>query len=80
MNTLEREFRYYLEHQPELVAKYNGKVIAIGGCEVLGEFDSEAAAVAEVSKSRALGSFIVQRVGPGDSAYSQTFHSRVSFA
>jgi hypothetical protein len=77
---LKRDFDYYLAHQAELVAKYNGRVIAIKNGVVLGAYPDAATAVAETQKSHALGTFLVQKVEPGTGAYTQTFHSRVAFS
>ena len=77
---LKKEFEYYLSHQPEMVEKYDGKFIAIkDGC-VLGEYDDELTAIAETRKEHRLGTFLIQLVSPGNAAYSQTFHSRVTFS
>jgi hypothetical protein len=73
-------FQYYLDNQDELVKKYNGKVIVIKDGEVLDSFDDELTAVTETQKKVELGTFLVQRVSPGTSAYAQTFHSRVVFS
>jgi hypothetical protein len=75
-----KAFDYYLAHQGELVEKYDGKFIAIKDDEVVGVYEDEAAALRETSKSFPLGTFLLQRVSPGDTAYSQTFYSRVAFA
>ena len=72
---LTREFEFYLAHQEEMVEQYDGKVIALKGGRVLGVYDSELAAVTELQKSHELGTFLVQRVTPGDSEYTQTFYS-----
>lgn len=77
---LKREFEYFLSHQDELLKKYNGKVIVLKNCTVIGTYETEAQAVAETSKTHALGTFLVQKVEPGADAYTQTFHSRVAFA
>ncbi len=79
-NPLQQEFRFYIEHQDEMVKKYNGKFIVIKDEIVLGAFDDELTAVTETRKAHELGTFLVQRVSPGDAAYSQTFHSRVIFS
>jgi outer membrane lipoprotein-sorting protein len=79
INPLEKDFRFYIEHQDEMVEKYDGKTIVIKDGVVLGAYDSELAAVTETKLSHELGTFLVQRVSPGDAAYSQTFHSRVVF-
>ena len=78
-NPLEKDFKFYIENQDEMVEKYDGKVIVIKDGVVLGAFDSELTAVIETRKDHPLGTFLVQRVSPGNAAYSQTFHSRVVF-
>lgn len=76
-NPLEREFRYFLENLPELVAKYGGKVAVIKNERVIGVFDDELSAINETKKEHVPGTFLVQRVEPGEESYTQTFHSRV---
>jgi len=80
MGELEKEFNYYLEYQDELVKKYNGKFIVIKNCEVIGAFDSELEAVEKTAEKHELGTFLVQKCEPGSESYTQTYHSRVSFA
>lgn len=77
---LKQEFEYYLAHQAEMVSRYNGKFIVLKNREVIGVYDSELGAVAETQKTHALGTFLVQKVEPGQGAYTQTFHSRVAFS
>jgi hypothetical protein len=77
---LKREFDHYLSHQDEMVRQYNGKYVVIKSCEVLGAYEDRATAIRETLKSHELGSFLVQKVEPGSDAYTQTFHSRVTFA
>jgi hypothetical protein len=76
---LEREFKYYKEHQKELVLKYEGRVIVIIGESVIGNYDSEIAAIETTKKDHPLGTFLVQKCEPGKDSYSMTFHSRVAF-
>ncbi len=78
--TLQKEFTYYLVHQDELVEKYDGKFVVIKDETVLDAFDNELQAVTETMKAEKVGTFLVQFVSPGDSAYSQTFHSGVVFS
>ena len=80
MEKLEKEFKYYLEHQDELVKKYNGKFIVIRDCKVIGVFDSELEAVEKTAEKYELGTFLVQKCEPGTASYTQTYHSRVLFA
>lgn len=77
---LREEFQYYLDHQDEMVQKYDGKVIVIKGGTVLGAYDDELTAISETQKTHELGTFLVQRVSRGPNAYTQTFHSRVVFS
>ena len=76
---LEKEFEYYIEHQDELVEKYNGKYIVIKDCKVIGAFNSDFEAVTETMKGHELGTFLVQKCEPGKESYTQTYHSRVIF-
>lgn len=76
---LENEFQYYLDHQNELVEKYNGKYIVIKDDKVIGSFDSEESAYFEMKKKHELGTFLIQKCEPGKEAYTQIFHSRVAF-
>lgn len=77
---LEKEFNYYLEHQDELLKKYNGKFIVIKGREVIGSYDSELDAINKTIEKHKLGTFLVQLCVPGNEGYTQAFHSRVMFA
>lgn len=80
-SALEKEFKYYLAHQSELVEKYNGKFIVIKDGEVIGSYDNELAAISDAQKKHhKVGTFLVQFVSPGDTAYKQSFHSRVVFS
>lgn len=77
---LSKEFEYFLAHQAELVEKHNGKYVVIRGQEVIGAYDDEKDAIAQTIKSFSLGTFLVQKVEPGNAAYTQTYNSRVEFA
>lgn len=77
---LEPDFKYYLAHQADFVKKYNGKFVVIKNRTVIGVYDDQATAVSETEKTEELGTFLIQKVEPGDEAYTQTFHSRVAFA
>lgn len=79
MADLQREFQWYLDHQEELVKLYNGKVVVIKDCEVIGAYDSDYEAISETAKSHELGTFLTQLCTPGDEAYTATFQSRVAF-
>jgi hypothetical protein len=77
---LEKEFRYYLEHQEELVRQYDGKVLVIHAQSVAGAFDTEWEALQDARAKFEPGTFIIQRCSPGADDYTQTFTSRVCFA
>lgn len=76
---LNTEFDFYLAHQDELVKKYLNKHIVIVGSEVVGAYNSKSEAYVEAAKKFELGKFFIQHCTPGDSSYTQTFHSRVTF-
>lgn len=78
---LKKEFDFYLAHQGEMIEKYNGKFVVIKDEAVVGAYDNELAAITEAQKKDLkAGTFLVQLVSPGNSAYTQTFHSRVVFS
>lgn len=76
---LDKEFQYYLDNQNELVKKYDGKFLVIKGEDILGVFDDEPTAFFETEKKHEAGSFLIQYCEKGDSSYTQTYHTRVSF-
>ena len=76
---LEKEFKYYIDNQKELVKKYDGRYIVIKDKEVVGDYGSEAEAYDESVKEYELGTFLIQFCSPGKKDYTQTFHSRVVF-
>lgn len=78
-STLKKEFDYYLANQADMVAKYNGKYVVIRDGKVIGFFDDQVTAVTETQKTHKVGTFLVQKVEPGNAAYTQTFHTRVAF-
>jgi hypothetical protein len=78
---LDKEFKYYLDNQNELLKKYNNRFIVIVGKEVVGDYDSfEQALFQSIEKKYELGTFLIQECTEGEDAYTQTFHSRVIFA
>lgn len=76
---LDLEFKYFREHQDELVKRYNGRYIVIVGEEVVGDYKDQAEAYVHTAKTRKPGTFLIQHCIPGPGAYKQTFHSRVAF-
>jgi len=78
-NNLDKEFKYFLDHQSELVNRYNGRYVVIVGQKVVGDYDTETEAYYSSIKKYELGSFIILKCSPGEESYSQHFHSRVTF-
>jgi hypothetical protein len=77
--SLEKEFEYYTKNQDELVKQYNGKFIVIKNEQILGAYDSQIEAYEETTKKHEVGTFLIQHCTPGESSYTQTFHSLVTF-
>ncbi len=80
MDTIKQLFDYYLAHQNELVALYDGKHIVLVGDKVVGAFDTMEEAYNFATANYEFGQFLIQLCTPGEEAYTQTFHSRVVFA
>lgn len=76
---LEKELKYYKDHQDELVSKYDGKYLVIKDEEIIGIYDTKEEAYNEPQKNHPLGTFLIQLCSPGVQDYTQTFHSRVIF-
>lgn len=77
-NPLKREFDWYIAHQDEIVTQYDGRYVVVRDCKVIGAYNDQSSAIAETTKTYPLGTFLVQKVERGSSAYSQTFHTRVA--
>lgn len=76
---LKKEFEFYLQHQAELVEKYNNQYLLIKDQKVIGAYKDQKEAYLEAVKKFNPGSFLIQYCSPGKEGYTQTFHSRVSF-
>ena len=76
---LEKEFKYFLDHQSELVSKYEGKFIVIVGEKVIGAYASEGEAYSNTIEDHVLGTFLIQKCEEGEESYTEIFHSRVVF-
>ena len=77
---LRDEFQYYLDHQVELAAQYEGKVIVIKDHRVLGAYSSEIEAIRQTAKEHVLGTFLVQPCSSDPESTLQTYHSRICFS
>lgn len=69
------ELNFFIEHQDDLVERYNGKALIIRGREVIGAFESPLAAYLEGLKSFPAGTFMIQTCQPGPAAYTVTISS-----
>jgi hypothetical protein len=67
------EFEYYLAHQDEFVAKYDGKTIVLKNHEVVGVYDSIVEAYRGALENHSAGTFILQKVSEG----TQDTHSSI---
>jgi hypothetical protein len=71
---LKKEFQYYLDHQHELIKKYNGKIIVIINDQVIGEYNSKKDAYLDSIKKYEPGTFLIIECAPGADSY--TIHQR----
>jgi hypothetical protein len=76
---LEKEFKYYLDNQDELVKKYDGRTLVIIDNEIVGDYDNFKEAYTDSLSKFEPGTFLIQKCSPGDKDYTFTFHSRVAF-
>jgi hypothetical protein len=77
---LDKEFKYYLENQNELLKKYNNRFVVVVGEEVVGDYDTFEDAYFKSKEKYKLGTFLIQKCSEGDKDYTEIFHSRVFFA
>ena len=77
---IETLFKYYLEHQEDLVSKYDGKYLIITNDGVVGAYDSLNEGYEVALKTYGKGNFMLQLCSEGEKDYSQRFYtSRVVF-
>ena len=63
---LEKEFKYYLDNQAELVKRYNHRFIVVVGEDVVGDYSTFEEAVETASAHFEPGTFLVQECTEGD--------------
>lgn len=71
-NSMTKNFDFYIEHQSELVKKYDGKYIVIVNQEVVGDFDTLEKAFDFANKNYRPGEFLLHQVGEGLDNYTTT--------
>ena len=69
------DFNWYKEHLEELFNEYGELYIAIKDKKVLGVYRSLREGVSETAKVEELGTFIVQKCGRDESAYTNYISS-----
>lgn len=78
---LVKEFEFFTENHDELFAKYPNKFVVLKDKAVVLTGDSfEEVYAKALDSGLVLGTFLIQECTEGDSAYTQTFLSRVVFA
>lgn len=60
---LNKELKYYHDHQKNLIKKYANKFIVIKGKKVIGVYDSHTQAYNETIMSQELGTFLIRHIG-----------------
>jgi hypothetical protein len=76
---LEKEFKYYVNHQAELVKKFLGRFLLIKDETVVKDFGTIEDAFSYASKIYEPGTFLIQECLPGEDNYTQTFLTRAIF-
>jgi hypothetical protein len=74
---LENEFKYYREHQDELVKEYNGRIIVIVNGKVVGIYGSKIDAYLDSVKEYNPGTFLIIECTPGPDSYAINQRSRI---
>ncbi len=64
------DFHWYIEHQNELLEKYDGKCLVIRNRSILGSYDSEDAALEAALQRHPFGEFMIQPCSAGAEAYT----------
>lgn len=78
-NKLAKELEFFKQNQDDLVKSYDGRFLVIKDGQVQGDYDSEMEAYTAAKEKFELGTFLIQQCLPGESTYTQTFHSRAVF-
>lgn len=64
------DLRWFIDNQDDLVAQYNGKIIAHTLGYIWGVYDDMCAAYSDQEKQGRLGAVTIRSISPGKSAYS----------
>ena len=71
----DKELKFFIANQTELVTKYRGTVLVIRGERVEGAYPSAIAAYTEARQRFEPGTFMIQPCEPGPEAYTVTISS-----
>ena len=71
----DKELKFFIDHQDELVAKHSGKTLVIRGENIEGVFETPLEAYLSAEKQFPVGTFMIQPCQPGPSAYTVTISS-----
>jgi hypothetical protein len=74
-DALKKNLEWYITHQKDLAAKYNGKILLIANQELVKVFDDIGTAYAEALKAYAPGTFTLQPCSPDPDSYTLMLYS-----
>ena len=80
IESLKKNFYYYIANQNELVSKYDGKYLVIKDNQVQSTYDIIEDALRFGKQTFGMGNFIIQKCGAGEENYTTTIHSPFIFA
>ena len=72
---LETEFRYFEDHEEELIEQYKGRFVIIRGEEVVGVFDGQEDAHKDALGRFEKGTYLIRQCSKNSG--TMTYHSRV---
>ena len=76
---LDKEYKFYLKNQAELVKKYKGKFLVIKDEKIVSVFGTREEAYNNAVAQYKLGTFLIQECLESNKDVIQTFNSRVAF-
>lgn len=80
-DNLKSSFQFFKSHHDEIFHEYPNRYVVIKDCSIILTGDSfEDAYSKAIDAGFEVGSFLIQECTEGESAFTQTFHSRVIFA
>ncbi len=81
LDTKQSDFKYFIDNHDDIFSKYPNKYVVIKDQTILYAEDTfDSAFEKAITDGLEVGSFLIQECTEGDSAYTQTYHSRVIFA